>query len=119
VLDACFSGLAKKESLVKLKGITVTPVNPELGDNMILISSSSGNETSLADQDNQHGLFTYYFLKQLKDSNGKIELMQFFEGVKKDVGLSAIKKFNKIQTPNIFIGKSLRENANSSLFLSN
>lgn len=119
VLDACFSGLAKQESLVKLKGITVTPVNPELGDNMVLISSSSGNESSLADQNNQHGLFTYYFLKQLKESNGKIGLMPFFENVQKEVGLSAIKKFNKIQTPNILIGKSLRENAEFSLFMGN
>jgi hypothetical protein len=116
VLDACFSGLAKNESLVKLKGITVTPVNPELGDNMVLITSSSGNESSLADQENQHGLFTYYFLKQMKETNGTVELSKFFENLKKDVGLSAIKKYNKIQTPNILIGKSLREKTEVSLF---
>lgn len=119
VLDACFSGLGKKEALVKLKGITVTPVNPELGDNMVLITSSSGNESSLADQENQHGLFTYYLLKQLKESKGNTGLTQFFENLKKDVGLSAIKKYNKIQTPNILIGKSIRDNAETTLFLSN
>jgi serine kinase of HPr protein (carbohydrate metabolism regulator) len=83
---------------------------------MVLITSSSGNESSLADQENQHGLFTYYFLKQLKETTGTVELSKFFENLKKDVGLSAIKKYNKIQTPNILIGKSLREKTEVSLF---
>ena len=45
--------------------------------------------------------------------------MPFLENLKKEVGLSAIKKFNKIQTPNILIGKSLRETASSLQFLGN
>ena len=44
--------------------------NPNIGSKMLLISSSSGEETSLTDTKNQHGLFTYYLLKYLKESKG-------------------------------------------------
>lgn len=107
VIDACFSGLGKVEPIATVKGISVTPVNPELGPNMLLISSSSGNESSVIDDQNQHGLFTYHLLKRLQESKGDISIDSLFSLIKKDVALSAIKKLNKIQTPSILLGKEI------------
>jgi len=109
IIDACFSGLGKVEPLSSVKGITVVPINPELGDNMLLLSSSSGNESSVVDDKNQHGLFTYHLLKILKESNGEISIAELYSRLKKDVGLYAIKNLDKIQTPNILVGKELEE----------
>ena len=89
--------------------------NPNIGDNMILISSSSGEETSLTDNENMHGLFTYYLLKFLKESNGDITLEGLFEKVRKKVGLESIMKFNKPQTPELLFGKNI--NADNDQFL--
>ena len=51
--------------ITKLDVCDVTLPAPNIGDKMILYSSSSGEETSLTDDKNQHGLFTYHFLKIL------------------------------------------------------
>jgi hypothetical protein len=119
IIDACFSGLGKNQPLVGLKGITIKPVNPELGDNMLLISSSSGNESSVVDPDNQHGLFTYHFLKILKDTKGEISIQDLYNRLRKDVGINAIKKLDKVQTPTILIGKNIKEKAGTSKIIGN
>jgi len=82
---------------------------------MILISSSSGEETSLTDNENKHGLFTYYFLKFLKESNGDITLESLFEKTRKKVGIESIMKYNKPQTPELLFGKNI--NADNDQFL--
>ena len=91
----------------RMSGNETTYSNPNVGDNMILISSSSGEETSLTDNENKHGLFTYYFLKFLKESNGDITLESLFERVRKKVGVESIMKFNKPQTPELLFGKNI------------
>jgi len=99
----------------RMSGNETTYSNPNVGDNMILISSSSGEETSLTDNENKHGLFTYYFLKYLKESNGDITLESLFERVRKKVGVESIMKFNKPQTPELLFGKNI--NADKDQFL--
>ena len=109
IIDACFSGLGKNKPLVGLKGITIKPINPELGDNMILLSSSSGNESSVVDAQNMHGLFTYHLLEVLKDAKGVISIQDLYNVLRKKVGISAIKKLDKKQTPSVLIGKNIQE----------
>lgn len=117
IIDACFSGLGKVEPIASVKGITVTPVNPELGPNMILMTSSSGNESSIVDDQNQHGLFTYHLLKRLQEAKGEISIESLFNLVRKDVALTAIKKLNKIQTPSILIGKEIEQKVKTMLLI--
>jgi hypothetical protein len=117
IIDACFSGLGKVEPIASVKGITVTPVNPELGPNMILMTSSSGNESSIVDDQNQHGLFTYHLLKRLQEAKGEISIDALFNLVRKDVALTAIKKLNKIQTPSILIGKDIEQKVKTMLLI--
>ena len=109
----------KVEPLSSVKGITVIPVNSELGENMLLLSSSSGNESSVVDDKNQHGLFTYHLLKLLKENNGNISIEDLYSKLRKDVGLSAIRNLNKIQTPSILVGKKLESQLSTRLLFEN
>ena len=113
IIDACFSGLGKNEPLVSLKGVTVKAKNPELGDNMLLISSSSGTESSVVDKDNQHGLFTYHLMKILKETKGDISIQDLYNRLRKDVAINAIRKLDKVQTPSILLGKSFKNKSDS------
>ncbi len=144
VIDACFSGASRSpEPLVILKGVgkkrikdkvkeksskksyfdfdfyksdnQIDYMNPNIGDKMILFSSSSGEETSLTDDKNQHGLFTYHFLKILKDNKGKISSKELFDLVRSKVSKKSIMDFNKPQTPEIIYGDKI--NFNSDYFL--
>ncbi|MDX9848460.1 MAG: caspase family protein [Tenuifilaceae bacterium] len=80
ILDACFSGASRSsirvatENLIGQKGVRIRPRNSWLNDSKFtVISSSTGEETSLGFDDAETGLFTYYFAAGLQgaaDING-------------------------------------------------
>lgn len=138
-IDACFSGVSRSpEPLIRVKGVgkwkikktksstrsfynfdLITDsdnnlsdfVNPNIGKKMVLFSSSSGEETSLTDEKNQHGLFTFHLLKKLKESKGEITTDGLFKYVKNKVGVESIMKFNKQQTPEILYGEEVNKDS--------
>ena len=68
VLDACFSGGYNDGMLVKnASPIFIETSSPALSlKNAVVLSSSKGNQISSWYNEQNHGLFTYYFLKTLK-----------------------------------------------------
>ena len=73
ILDACFSGSSRKsekmkeENLVAQKGVKIKPKNPWINNPAFtMISSSTGEETSLGFDPSETGLFTYYFCAGLQ-----------------------------------------------------
>ena len=78
-LDACFSGVSrnseayKAENLVAMKGVKIRPVvgQPwETDANFTVFSSSDFDQTSLAFDPSETGLFTYFLCAGLQ---GKVE----------------------------------------------
>ena len=137
-IDACFSGVSRSpEPLIKVKGVgkwkvkkktstrsffdfdlTTTSknkntdfVNQNIGEKMILFSSSSGDETSLTDEKKQHGLFTFHLLKKLNETKGDVSTSELFKYVKNKVGVESIMNFNKQQTPEILFGINIDKDA--------
>lgn len=114
ILDACFSGGSRKtekvqtENLIAQKGVKVRPKNTWLGDsNFTIISSSTGEETSLGFDASETGLFTYYICAGLQgkaDANNDkaITLGELREYVIQNV-METSKKISGLQTP-IFNG---------------
>jgi len=114
ILDACFSGGSRKtekvetENLIAQKGVKVRPKNTWLGDpNFTIISSSTGEETSLGFETSETGLFTYYLCAGLQgkaDANNDrtITVGELKQYVIKNVTETS-KKISGIQTP-IFSG---------------
>jgi len=99
-LDACFSGGARNKSLLATKGIKVKPRKDIINGNMVVFASSSGDESSAIYKEKQHGVFTYFLLKKLKESNGKVNLNSLssyiIKSVSKETGLKGF-----IQTPQV------------------
>ncbi|HPQ35574.1 MAG TPA: caspase family protein [Tenuifilaceae bacterium] len=118
ILDACFSGASRSsvkmatENLIGQKGVRVRPKNTWLGDpNFTVISSSTGEETSLGFDDTETGLFTYYMAAGLQgaaDANGDkvITLGELREYVVNNVKITSSKILGQ-QTP-IFHGDDSR-----------
>jgi hypothetical protein len=66
VLDACFSGANI------LEGISPVGIKPKKFNtiqNGVLLSSSSGTQVSSWYEEQNHGMFTYFFLKAIQDAN--------------------------------------------------
>lgn len=111
-LDACFSGnsartaseddyLAQNTRAVRIKNVEKSYSGP-----LFVFSSSKNNQTSNAINDQGHGLFTYYLLKNILLSNGKINYATLVDKTKKNVGLQAT-RMQLIQEPSYRVGSAV------------
>ena len=89
-LDACFSGGARGGSLIAgTKGIARVPDAVETQGRTVVFSSSTGNQSSGVFEDQEHGYFTYFLLKAIQESKGKLTYGDLFDEVQQQVMLQA------------------------------
>ena len=116
ILDACFSGRKGRSLMAKnIKGLCVVPkdftVAPKPTKNNWWITATSGDNFANDFPKENHGLFTYYFLKALNgeksvDANedGLISVKEAFNWTKKEVSAVSAKSLGRLQVPEL-IGK--------------
>jgi len=104
-IDACFSGGSRNESLLSVKGVKIVPKENIIRNDLVVFSSSKGNESSHVYNEMSHGYFTYFLLKKLKETNGSVsysELGNYINfSVRKQTGL-----IGKKQTPQVLVSPS-------------
>ncbi len=99
-LDACFSGATRDNGMIaQARAVAVVPKKNVLSGNVAVISASSDNQTSWQYNDQQHGLFTYYLLKKLKDTKGDVSMGELSEYLSEKVGQMSVTLNRKSQTP--------------------
>jgi hypothetical protein len=108
-LDACFTGGARGDHLMASRGITVEPQEEVLSGNLLIFSASSGMESSLAYEDEEHGMFTYYLLKKLQESEGNVSMGDLADYLKYKVADTSIKVNSKDQMPTIRFSPALEQ----------
>lgn len=101
-LDACFSGVnrdGKNDS--GQRGVEIVAEDAEVtNDNVIVFSAAQGNETAQGYSDQGHGLFTYFLLKKIQESDGYVTYGQLAKYLEKEVSKMAPQlKLQKPQTP--------------------
>lgn len=108
LLDACFSGTNKSNGDALFAARSIVRVKQEMASgNVVVISAASGDETALPLKEAHHGLFTYYLLKKLRGSNGKVTLGELFADLKQDVLKSSVLDNDKKQTPTLTCSPAL------------
>lgn len=109
-LDACFSGTNREGNmLASARGVAIKAKPAEPKGNMIVFSAAQGDETAYPYNEKGHGLFTYYFLKNLQESEGNVTLGELVEYVTDQVGKQSIVVNRKSQTPTISVSSSMQE----------
>lgn len=102
-LDACFSGINRENEGVTegLRGVEIDAEDANIGDGrLVVFSAAQGNETAQGFPEEGHGLFTYYLLQELRDSNGILRLGNLSDNVTSKVAQKAPQmKMRKKQTP--------------------
>ncbi len=102
-LDACFSGVNRQsEGVTKgLRGVEVAAPKAALSQgNVVVFSAAQGNETAQGYDEEGHGLFTYYLLKELQESQGSVSYGRLSDNLTKKVSERAPElKLRKPQTP--------------------
>jgi hypothetical protein len=102
-LDACFSGGGRGAGLVAARGVKIKPKETQLSGNLAVFTSSSGDQSSLSYKDEQHGMFTYFLLKKIKETKGKVTYKELADYLSEQVGLNSIRVNEKEQNPQINI----------------
>ena len=104
LLDACFSGFDKSGlALASTKGV-VKVVSGAPKGNTVVLSASAGNEVAHQYEEKSHGLFTYYLLKKLQESQGDVTLGELFGYIEKQVARTSLTVIKKSQTPSVAAG---------------
>jgi hypothetical protein len=106
ILDACFSGGARAKELVAMKSVRVSADVSSVPGNLVVLASSSGTEASAVYRDKQHGYFSYFLFKQLKETKGEMTLKGDMNIIEQNVAREAA-RIGKIQTPTVLIGDAL------------
>lgn len=99
LLDSCFSGAGGRSVLAKgARPMVLVQEGARLPPNLAVLSSSQGAQISTSFSEKGHGLFTYYFVKALKE--GKKTLTDIYTAIKPEVEDEA-KRQNIQQTPSL------------------
>jgi uncharacterized caspase-like protein len=102
VLDSCFSGAGGRSVLAKgARPLVMVAETTVLSSNMAVLTATQGNQISTSSPERGHGIFTYYFLKALKD--GKKNIAEIYEYIKPQIEDEA-KHLNVQQSPSISPG---------------
>lgn len=114
-MDACFSGATRSagtEMVKKERGVKIASGKTEIRGNSFSISAASGDQTALPYREKNHGLFTYFLLKKIRDTKGNVTLQDLADYISKEVYANSLNINNHEQTPVITTSGALSTGLN-------
>jgi uncharacterized caspase-like protein len=110
-LDACFSGGARNQGLIAARGVKIVPKETKeaVKKNLIVFAASSGNETSLPYKEKKQGMFTYFLLKKIDETNGNVTYSELSDYLKYQVNVNSLLINNKEQQPQTNVSEQVGE----------
>jgi len=106
-LDACFSGGGRDVGLLAARSVKVKPNDELLKGNLVVFTASTAEQSSLPYHDKQHGIFTYYLLKKLQETNGETTLGELDEYLRQEVSIRSPLINAKDQNPQTLVSPTL------------
>ncbi len=99
-VDACFSGASREgDMLAESRGVAVTSKEGVLQGNALAFTAAKGGETAYAYKEKSHGLFTYFLLKKLKETQGDITAGELADYLNENVSRVSAIEGMKAQHP--------------------
>ena len=109
-LDACFSGAKRDEGMiVAAKAVALRAKQGMPQGRTVVFSAAQGEETAGFYREQQHGMFTYWLLKELQTSQGDINYLTLSNNLYNNVRQSSFDNNNKTQTPDVQNGEDARD----------
>jgi hypothetical protein len=66
---------------------------------MVIYTASSGEQMAMPLESQQHGLFTYYLLKKIQETSGKVTYGDMADFLSQKISLESLKVNQKEQDP--------------------
>lgn len=109
-LDACFSGSKRGDAMLKAaRGVRIKPKDNAPKGPMVVLSAAQGDQTAYPLDKERHGMFTFYLLKKLRDSAGKVTLGELADYVSTEVSRRSVVENSKPQTPAVQVSPSVAD----------
>lgn len=110
LMDACFSGSLRGDGmLASARGIKMKPKEVTTNGNMVILSAASGDQTAYPYPEKNHGLFSYFLIKKLHDTEGNVTLGELSEYIIDNVSQRAITTIKKPQSPTVKYSDALSD----------
>lgn len=99
-LDACFSGYDREGSMIEkgARGVVIAD-DENVGENTVVFAAARGNQSAYSYKDKQHGMFTYFLLKKLQESQGEVTYGELSQYITQEVGKASLRINQTSQTP--------------------
>lgn len=102
-LDACFTGGSRDGTLIAARGVKVKYKSNLLPGNIIVLSASSSTQSALPYRQKYHGMFTYYLLKGIQETQGETTYKDLFDNIIQNVSEESLKINEQEQDPEMNI----------------
>lgn len=107
-LDACFSGATREgDMLASARSVSIKPQINAPSGNTVVFCAASGDETALPFTEKKHGLFTYYLLKKLQETEGNVSYEELGNYILEQVKKRSVVLNRKSQSPNMTASPSM------------
>ena len=107
-LDACFSGAHRGDGMVvAARGVAIKAKNGHPIGNTIVFSAATDKQTAFPYEEMEHGMFTYYLLKKIRESKGDCTLGELGSYICDEVAKQAVVTNRKEQTPTVITSQDL------------
>jgi hypothetical protein len=100
-LDACFSGGARDAGLIAARGVKVKAKENLITGNIVVFTASSGEQSAMPYKKEQHGMFTFFLLKKLKETKGNITYKELGDYISGNVSIESLRVNQKEQDPKV------------------
>lgn len=97
ILDACFSGGGRESGLLASRAVKIRPLEGALSGKMVVFSGAKGDQSAMPYRAEKHGLFTFFFLKKLKETSGNITYSAMADYLTRTIPLESLKINQKEQ----------------------
>lgn len=107
LLDACFSGGGRNQGLLAARAVRIKPRNELIEGNMVVFSAASGEQSALPYHSQKHGIFSYFLMKKLQDSQGQVSMGEMSNYLRSQIGVESLRVNGKLQDPTVIVSPAL------------
>ncbi|MDE7410905.1 MAG: caspase family protein [Paramuribaculum sp.] len=107
-LDACFSGQGRDgRSIYSARYVARDAADVAAKGHTVVFSAGTGSQLANPYKEKGHGFFTYFLLKALQESRGKITLETLSQKLSENVAFEVQNKLGATQTPTVKASEAL------------
>lgn len=110
LMDACFSGSLRGDGmLTAARGVKIKSDMSKPNGNMIILTAAQGDETAFPYIKEEHGMFTFFLLKKLQETEGNVTLGELSDYIVEKVKQQSVVINGKLQSPSIFVSSQMED----------